>query len=72
MNFYNADCERIAIENPTPMKKLLDCQHIPKQYSRMNMGIRTAKTYLSMAQGVTYVNADKSINAACALYQWRL
>ena len=42
MEFYNADCDRIAIENPVPLTVVgLPKKH--KQYSRMNTDTRTQK-----------------------------
>lgn len=39
MAFYNANCDKISIENPIPMK-IIGLPPVHKPYSRMNTDIR--------------------------------
>ena len=42
MRFYNADCPKIAIENPTPMKLIGLPPRIARQYNHISLGTPTA------------------------------
>ena len=42
MAMINADCQRIAVENPIP-SSIYDCRNIRKSYSRINLESRGAK-----------------------------
>lgn len=46
MKFYNANCKKIAIENPIP-RAFLKCQNTHKLFSHMNMGTLIVKKRVS-------------------------